>query len=86
MTEPKSPSLFDPSDFAAWKEHWQGMPEFVQENLSSYRKIVVHFRCQADVDAFAKLINQTITSKQPSLWFPAWEIRRYANKRYVDES
>ena len=69
-------------EFAEWKD----MPEFIQEDLSSFRKIVLHFRNQEDVDAFAKLINQTLTPKQKSTWFPIMEPRRYANKRYVDES
>jgi len=52
---------------------------------SSFRKIVVHFRNQEDIDKFAELIGQKIT-KAPSLWYPEWEKRRYADKRYVDES
>jgi len=46
---------------------------------------VVHFRSQKDIDEFAKLIGQKIT-KAPSLWYPEWEKRRYANKQYIDES
>ena len=68
-----------------WKKEWQGMPEFEMEDLSSFRKIVVHFRNQEDIDKFAELIGQKIT-KAPSLWYPEWEKRRYADKRYVDES
>ena len=68
-----------------WKEEWQDMPEFEMEDLSSFRKIVVHFRNQEDIDKFAKLIGQKIT-KAPSLWYPEWKKRRYADKRYVDES
>ena len=68
-----------------WKEEWQDMPEFEMEDLSSFRKIVVHFRNQEDIDKFAELIGQKIT-KAPSLWYPEWKKRRYADKRYVDES
>ena len=68
-----------------WKKEWQGMPEFEMEDLSSFRKIVVHFRNQEDIDKFAELIGQKIT-KAPSIWYPEWEKRRYADKRYVDES
>ena len=68
-----------------WQEEWQDMPEFEMEDLSSFRKIVVHFRNQEDIDKFAELIGQKIT-KAPSLWYPEWEKRRYADKRYVDES
>ena len=68
-----------------WKDEWQDMPEFEMEDLSSFRKIIVHFRNQEDIDKFAKLIGQKIT-KAPSIWYPEWEKRRYADKRYVDES
>ena len=68
-----------------WKDEWQDMPEFEMEDLSSFRKIVVHFRNQEDIDKFAELIGQKIT-KAPSIWYPEWEKRRYADKRYVDES
>ena len=68
-----------------WKDEWQDMPEFKMEDLSSFRKIVVHFRNQEDIDKFAKLIGQKIT-KAPSLWYPEGKKRRYADKRYVDES
>ena len=68
-----------------WKKEWQDMPEFEMEDLSSFRKIIVHFRNQEDIDKFAELIGQKIT-KAPSLWYPEWKKRRYADKRYVDES
>ena len=71
-------------DRELWEKEWKDMPEFVQENLKSFRKIVVHFKCQEDVDAFAKLVGQTITPKLPSLWYPKTEVRRYADKRYFD--
>ena len=78
--------LFDKDEYSVWFKEWDGMPEFVQENLSSYRKIVVHFRNQEDVKVFTDLIGQKIGKKQPSIWFPVWEPRRYADKGYVDES
>ncbi len=67
-----------------WKDEWQDMPEFEMEDLSSCRKIVVHFRNQEDIDKFAELIGQKIT-KAPSIWYPEWKKRRYADTRYVDE-
>lgn len=70
----------------SWEKEWQGMPEFVQEDLTSFRKIVVHFRNAEDVEMFANLIRQKISPKQPSLWYPQWINRRYADKRYIDES
>lgn len=70
----------------SWLDEWKDMPEFVQEDLTSKRKIIVHFRNDEDVKAFSQLIGQRITPKQKSLWFPEMEIRRYRHMRYVDES
>jgi len=69
-----------------WKDHWHDMPEWKQRDLSSKRKIVVHFRNDEDVEKFAKLIGQKITPKQKSLWFPKWKPRRYAHLEFIDES
>ena len=84
MKQGNRPRLFnEPQE---WEREWKDMPEFVQEDHTSFRKIVVHFRSPEDVNAFANLIGQKITPKQPSLWYPAQQFRHYANKRYVDES
>jgi hypothetical protein len=76
--------LFDETKL--WQELWQGMPEYVQEDLTPFRTINVRFRCQKDVEEFAKLMGQTITLKQKTIWFPFAEPRRAAHLRYVDES
>ena len=62
------------------------MPEFVMDDLTSHKKIIVHFRNDADVQRFADLLGQRIVGKQKSLWFPEKKHARFADKRYVDES
>ncbi len=84
MIKKEQQSLFEDLD-NTWQQEWKDMPEFVQEDLTYFRKIVVHFKCQKDVDAFSELIGQKISPKEPSICFPKREIRRYANKRYIDE-
>ena len=68
-----------------WEREWVGMPEFKQEDLTSERKIIVHFRNEDDVDKFAELLGQTITKGQKSLWYPEKEARIHADKVWVDE-
>lgn len=63
-------------------KHWAGMPEFDQQDKSAFRSIPVHFKDQAGVDDFAKLIGQKITDKTRFVWFPEIEIETYADKRY----
>jgi hypothetical protein len=67
-----------------WQKEWKDMPEFIQEDLTSFRKIVVHFRNKEDVKQFSELLSQKNTPKQPSLWYPEMPKRRYAHLIYVE--
>jgi hypothetical protein len=67
-----------------WKEHWKDMPEFKQDDLTSYKSIIVHFENEADYKKFSSLIGQKLTYKTRSIWFPEAEIGRM-DKMYVDE-
>lgn len=49
---------------------WAGMPEFDQQDETAFRTIKVHFASQADVDAFALLLGQSVTDKTRYLWYP----------------
>ena len=53
-----------------WKEEWKGMPEFVQEKKEPYSKIIVRFETEEDLQEFASLIGQKLTSKTKSIWHP----------------
>jgi len=66
------------------EDEWKGMPEFNQEDKTAFKSIIVHFKNQKDVNQFSKLVEQTITEKTRSIWYPEAEIDRYADKRYVD--
>jgi hypothetical protein len=75
----------DLDQFALWWAEWRGMPEFVQEDLEPWKSLIVHFESRADMEAFSKLVNQTLTYRTRSIYFPPAEIGRYADKRYADE-
>ena len=68
-----------------WQREWQGMPEFNQKDLAPFKTIYVHFTCLQDMEAFSKLVNQSVSKKTRSIWYPKAEIGRIANKRYIDE-
>ena len=36
-----------------WQEHWEGMPEFVQQEQDCYAKIIIRFRNEDDLQDFA---------------------------------
>ncbi len=67
-----------------WKKHWRRMPDFDQDDLTSFKTIYVHFENQEDVDEFAELVGQKITPKTKFIWFPKAEKARHANKAYVE--
>lgn len=78
-------SLFDNLE-ESFRDEWKNMPEYVQEDLTPYRVINVRFRNAEDVAEFERLMEQKITEKQKTLWFPFAEPRRASLYRYVDES
>jgi len=81
----KQLGLFDKEN-SEWQNEWKDMPEFIQEDLTSHRKLIIHFRNDDDVKTFADLIGQKISRKQPSLWYPEMPPRRYAHLRYIEDA
>jgi len=64
---------------------WDGMPEFKQEDLMG-RSIIVHFKNNEDILAFAKLVEQNITGKTKYIWYPFLPPESNLHLRYKDES
>lgn len=64
------------------QKEWTGLPEYEQPDMMPERRLIVNFRSDADVQAFAKLIGQDITDKTRSLWHPAAEREQHIDKRY----
>jgi hypothetical protein len=58
---------------------WAGMPTFVQQDLAPKFSVIVHFRSQADLEAFAALVEQKVSPAPEdarytrSIWFPKAE-------------
>jgi hypothetical protein len=67
----------DPAD-----KDWDGMPEFNQEDETAYQKIYIHFFDKEGVRAFSELINQSITDKTKSIWYPQRQIGKTVDKTY----
>ena len=64
------------------KEEWTGMPDFEHEDKTAFRSIKVNFNSQEHVDQFAEFIDQSLTEKTRSIWFPKAEIETMMDKRY----
>src|SRR5208282_549725 len=79
----KQDSLWASFDKKWWEDSWQGMPEFISEDLAPWRTIHVHFAKQEDVDAFSALVDQGITELTKWIWYPEAEIQKVNDKRWV---
>ena len=54
-----------------WSKEWQNMPEFIQDKQKPFCQLIVRFRSQEDLYAFAAAIGQKLTPKTKSIWHPA---------------
>jgi hypothetical protein len=66
-----------------WQKEWQGMPEFVQDDMKSIASVIVNFLTVEDMNAFSELIGKRITFTTKSVLFP---VHSTTKKMYVDES
>lgn len=69
-----------------WQEHWVGMCEFEQEDNPPFKKIFVSFRTEEDYNEFAKLVDQNLTDKTKSIWYPKLNADDNMLKRWIEES
>jgi hypothetical protein len=49
---------------------WKGMPEFEQDGNSEFHSLIMHFKTEQDMHAFAELVNQTINKTTKYLYYP----------------
>ncbi len=59
-----------PIDNREWREQWVDMPEFDQERIPFYKKLAINFESEEDYQKFATLIEQKLTVKTRSIWYP----------------
>ena len=69
-----------------YDELWQGMPEFEHDDKTSEYSVKVHFACKEDLEAFAELVEQPVSEKAKSIWYPAATIEPEFDRRYVGQS
>lgn len=77
-------SFVDPDGW--WKEHWVGMPEFVQEDAKPWKSMYIHFRSLDDLKEFSSIVAQRMTADTPSIWYPEMPREKRMHMGYVDES
>ena len=60
--ESQQVALFDEEELCPWSAEWQNMPEFSLLDLSPRFSVVVNFTCASDLEAFAALLQQPIST------------------------
>lgn len=74
-----------PDDSKEWEAHWQGMPEFVQNDNPPFKKLIVNFRNQEDYDTFCSKMDQHMTIKTKTIWYPQLDRDENSLKRWFEE-
>lgn len=64
------------------EKEWQNMPEYISEDKTSFRRLIIHFRNQDDVNKFSKIIKQELTDKTLSIWYPEKQKQNLKNTYY----
>lgn len=57
-----------------WDEDLKRAPEFVQENFEPLKAVKVNFETREAMEAFARLVGQTITMNTQAIWYPKIDI------------
>jgi hypothetical protein len=82
----KQQSIFDQEQIPeSWREEWKDMPEYNMEDKEPFQKIIINFETESDVKEFAKLIDQKLTYKTISIWFPKKERLNRIQFKYVED-
>ena len=64
---------------------WGGMPEFAQEDQLGWKQLIVHFEGPEALQAFARLVEQSITEQTRWIWYPYKPRRDLKALAFVDE-
>ena len=62
--------LWDEECGESWEEHWVGMPEFVQRKQEPFATIILRVETEQDLVELAARLEQTLTPKTKSIWYP----------------
>ncbi len=73
----------DPFDPAA---EWQGMPEYEQNDTMPVKQVIVNFVSEADVERFARLVEQNVMMTTKSIWYPKQANIRPRDFGYISDS
>lgn len=81
----KQIDLFEKPVEEEWKREWKDMPEFKQDELTPFKQLIVNFNNEKDFDEFSKLINQKLTLRTKSIYFPEKEKVKLKEYLYIED-
>ena len=79
--EPEQGSLFESNP--DWAEYWEGMPEYVHEELTPYREVKLRFASEEDIRAFEACTGLTVPKMRNWIWYPELQQEISTDKRVV---
>lgn len=68
-----------------FKKYWKGMPTFDQNDNPPWKQIYLNFRNKEDYETFSKLVEQDLTDKTKSIWYPKLDIEENSLHRWIVE-
>lgn len=68
-----------------WEKEWKNMPEFIQNDKEAKFSVLVNFETEEALYDFARLVEQKITFKTQSIWFPKVDPVKAIDKIYIDK-
>lgn len=83
-------TLFDDEEgedenFFDIEKHWQGMPACENRLIKPYKQLIVNLMTEEDMIAFSKLIEQPLTPKTKSIWYPVQDVIAPVLNVWTDE-
>lgn len=54
-------------------DEWNNMPEYEQDDATAWKQLVINFENIDDLTNFANLVEQPVTEKTKSIWYPKSE-------------
>ncbi len=73
-------------NYMNWRKDWVGMPSFESKNLEQKYQLQINFDSFEDLQAFSELVDQKLTAKTKSIWYPEKNKDSNALKRWIDDS
>lgn len=68
-------------------KEWEGtgMPPYEHDDEQGFRRLIVHFKDQAAVDEFSKLVGCVLSEKTKFIWLPDEGNTKFMHMKYVNE-